>query len=190
MWYTSPYNKGDSMIVINLYGGPSSGKSTTAAGLFHKMKIEGHSVELVTEYAKDLVYSNQLESMCSIPEYIFSKQHLRLHRLKDHVDYAICDSPLLLSGIYAEYNLGPEWPSLNPFREFVRSVYTEYTNVSYFIVRPETFEVGGRMHDESQSNELDSIISEELRLVGEKYKKFTACHNIVDDLYSDILNTH
>ena len=28
-------------IIVNLFGGPSSGKSTTAAGLFHKLKIQG-----------------------------------------------------------------------------------------------------------------------------------------------------
>ena len=42
--------------VINLVGGPGSGKSTTAAGLFFLMKIRGLRCELVTEYAKELSY--------------------------------------------------------------------------------------------------------------------------------------
>lgn len=41
--------------VINLIGGPGSGKSTTAAGLFFRMKSMGVRCELVTEYAKELV---------------------------------------------------------------------------------------------------------------------------------------
>ena len=44
------------MKVINLFAGPGTGKSTTAAGLFYKMKSKGYMVELVTEFAKDLVY--------------------------------------------------------------------------------------------------------------------------------------
>ena len=30
--------------VINFYGGPGSGKSTAAAGLFYQMKIQGYKV--------------------------------------------------------------------------------------------------------------------------------------------------
>jgi hypothetical protein len=41
--------------VINLYSGLGSWKSTTAAGLFHLMKQDLYSVELVTEFAKDCV---------------------------------------------------------------------------------------------------------------------------------------
>lgn len=47
------------MKVINLFGGPGSGKSTLAAGLFERMKIQGLSVELVTEYAKDMVWERR-----------------------------------------------------------------------------------------------------------------------------------
>ena len=39
--------------VINLYGGPGTGKSTTAAALFALIKREGYNVELVTEFAID-----------------------------------------------------------------------------------------------------------------------------------------
>lgn len=37
---------------INLYAGPGAGKSTTAAMQFAKLKIAGHSIELVSEYVK------------------------------------------------------------------------------------------------------------------------------------------
>lgn len=40
--------------VINLYGGPGTGKSTTAAMLFAKMKLAGFNCEYVPEFAKDL----------------------------------------------------------------------------------------------------------------------------------------
>ena len=47
------------MKVINLFGGPGCGKSTTAADLFARMKLRGLSVELVTEYAKDVVWDEK-----------------------------------------------------------------------------------------------------------------------------------
>ena len=36
--------------VINFCGGPGSGKSTAAAGLFYNMKIAGYNVELTDEF--------------------------------------------------------------------------------------------------------------------------------------------
>lgn len=47
------------MKVINLFGGPGIGKSTLAAGLFEHMKIAGFNVELVNEYAKDMVWEQR-----------------------------------------------------------------------------------------------------------------------------------
>lgn len=41
-----------------MFGSPGSGKSTTAAGLFYKLKTSDYNVELVTEVAKDLVWLN------------------------------------------------------------------------------------------------------------------------------------
>lgn len=42
--------------VINLIGSPGTGKSTIAAELFARMKWLGFDVELVSEYAKELVW--------------------------------------------------------------------------------------------------------------------------------------
>lgn len=46
-----------SPIVINIFGAPGAGKSTTAAALFALMKLEGYKVELATEHAKDRYYA-------------------------------------------------------------------------------------------------------------------------------------
>ena len=44
------------MKVINIFGGPGTGKSVTAAKLFAELKIQNKNCELITEYAKELVY--------------------------------------------------------------------------------------------------------------------------------------
>lgn len=43
-------------LVVNLFGGPGCGKSTTMARLFADLKTRGLNVEMVSEFAKDLVY--------------------------------------------------------------------------------------------------------------------------------------
>lgn len=45
--------------IINLWAGPGSGKSTIAAYVFSKLKMKNINCELVTEYAKQLVYSGR-----------------------------------------------------------------------------------------------------------------------------------
>ena len=154
------------MKVINLFGGPGSGKSTTAAGLFYFMKLRHISVELVTEYAKDLVWSNRLEDMLDQQEYIFAKQNHRIHRLRGKVDYAIVDSPLLLSYAYPKANeeqKGVEkWPAIDAFLEFVVKVYSTYTNENFYLMRPDSYQEGGREHDIEQAKRIDDIVSQTL----------------------------
>ena len=50
-------------ICICLYASPSSGKSTMAANVFSKLKMLGINCELVTEFAKDLVWDNSMTEL-------------------------------------------------------------------------------------------------------------------------------
>lgn len=148
------FTRDNNVSVINLFGGPSSGKSTTSAGLFYHMKLKQHSVELVTEYAKDLVYSKQIELLLDQQEYIFTEQNWRLHRLRDQVEWAITDSPLMLSHVY----VNDTWSCAQPFKDLVTATFNTYTNYNFFLQRPVAFEDYGRRHDYEQSLEIDNQI--------------------------------
>ena len=97
--------------VINFYGGPSSGKSTAAAGLFYKMKMLGYSVELTDEFAKECVWEGNVP-MLKDQLWVLAHQHRKILRLKGQVDYVITDSPVLLSPIYRELYDGPLYSDL------------------------------------------------------------------------------
>ena len=43
------------MLLVNLFGTPSAGKSTGAAYIFSQLKLKGINAELVTEFVKDKV---------------------------------------------------------------------------------------------------------------------------------------
>ena len=68
------------MIVIDLYGSPSSGKSTCAAYVFANLKMRGVKCELVTEVAKDLVWDENAKALWN-QAYVFGNQFYRLSRL-------------------------------------------------------------------------------------------------------------
>lgn len=43
------------MLVVNVFGVPGAGKSTGAAYIFSKLKMNGINAELITEFAKDKI---------------------------------------------------------------------------------------------------------------------------------------
>ena len=141
---------------INLYGGPGTGKSTTAAGLFHYMKLMGLKCELITEFAKDLAYEDRIHTDQLL---IFSEQYARMARVKDKVDYAISDSPLLLSHIYAK---GTHWENIH-FHELVRYANDFLGHQEHiFLKRIKPYHRYGRVQTERQAIELDTLIQEML----------------------------
>lgn len=128
------------MRVINLFGGPGVGKSTVAAGIFRTMKIAGLNVELVTEYAREMVYELR-ENILKDQLYVLAKQNRRLQRLEAAgIEWAITDSPLLFCQIYSQ----PDYYA--GFQDLVWTVWNSYDNVNVFLRRgdKQSFSTSGR----------------------------------------------
>lgn len=139
-------------IIVNLFAGPGAGKSTTAAGVFYKLKSRGKNVELVTEVAKDFTWANRHDCLRCQP-LIFGKQLYRLERLIDKVDAVITDSPIILSLAYA--NLYPE-----SFKPFVKDVFDKFDNINYIVVRKKKYIPIGRRQSEESAKYMDEKINE------------------------------
>jgi len=141
------------MKVVNLFGGPGTGKSTTAAGLFHLMKLQSMEVELVTEYAKDLVWAER-STMFSEQDYIFAKQNHRLRRLRGKVDWVVTDSPIILGHFY----MPDDFPGKEPFSQFVNEMYNSYDNINIFLTRDKAYNPNGRNQTENEAKVIDKMI--------------------------------
>jgi hypothetical protein len=87
------------MILINLFGGPGIGKSTTAAALYAGMSMNGINAELVGEAAKSIVWDN-CHALLENQVLVTGRQFQRILRLVGKVDVAIADSPLILAYVY------------------------------------------------------------------------------------------
>lgn len=141
------------MKVINLFGGPGAGKSTTASGLFFKMKCENLSkVELVTEFAKDMVYAERFKELESNQLYITSKQYSRLEKLRNKVDYIITDAPIIVGIIYAPKNY------FSFFNPLVKEIYHSFDNINIVIKRVKKYRNYGRHQTEIEADMINENI--------------------------------
>ena len=139
------------MKVINLFAGPGVGKSTAAAGLFHLMKLQGKNVELVSEYAKDMVWENR-HNILTDQLYMFAKQRRRIARLEDSVDFVATDSPLLLFLVYASKEYPPSWTQL------VLDLWNGYENLNFRLQRVKPYAQVGRTQNEDEARQIDDLV--------------------------------
>lgn len=149
--------------IINLFGGPGSGKSTTASGLFYRLKKAGVNVELINEYAKEIVWE-ETTALISNQLHIFAEQFRRQYRLVDKVDYVITDSPIILSTIYLQhhYNQGKiklfDDEHLKLTTKYFIETNNLFDNINYFIVRNKVYNPVGRLQTETESDHLSQEI--------------------------------
>lgn len=149
--------------VINLYGGPGTGKSTTAGAVFAELKYRGINTEYVQEYAKDKAWEfgtnhNGIPKVFQAQEYIFGKQHFRLRRCAQDVDIIVTDCPLFLGLIYMPDDF--PIPSLRPA---IREAYDMYDNLDVMLVRTKPYNTKGRFQTEDEAKGLDVSVGEMLQ---------------------------
>lgn len=166
--------------IINLYGGPGTGKSTIASDLFSLMKWKNINVELVNEYAKELTWDGR-HNILKDQLYVVTKQNRKLERLRDKVDYVITDCPIIMGLAYEPI------PYYKYFGPLIKEIFESYENVNFFLKRDKPFHTVGRNQTESEAIELDSIIKNILDMDGIPYKKIKADniakHLIYEELF-------
>lgn len=155
------------MRVINFFGGPGAGKSTAAAGLFYELKKRWFRAELVTEFAKELVWAGNAH-MLSQQNFIFANQEHRLARLAGQVDVAVSDSPLLLSAYYA-----PDAYELS-FKQSVFAFFSTYENINIFVRRSHEYSDAGRLQNQEEADAISRTMEDFLLDNGIPYYAITA----------------
>lgn len=146
---------------INLYGGPGSGKSTTAAWLFAKLKLAGCSVEHVGEYVKSWAYARrEVKEFDQI--YLLGKQMQYEYRFLTHgVQHIVTDSP-----VFNNYYYAPE-----PIRGHILSIVNlyemRYPGLNIFLDRKDKpYVQEGRYQTEGQAKQVDVNMMYELKNLG------------------------
>lgn len=169
-------------LIVNLYGGPGSGKSTGAAYLFSKLKMAGVDAEYVTEFAKDKVWEGSQEAFkCQF--YITGKQAFRISRCFGKVDVIVTDSPLMLGSIYANMS-GRQALAKACIEEAKR--YAD-NSVDIVLKRVKPYNPNGRNQTEQESKGIDDVVMAMLSANGTGYYEVTGDLDGYDKAYSLIM---
>ena len=142
-------------LVVNLFGSPSSGKSTLAAGSFYELKLAGYNAELITEYAKEKVWTEDVFTL-SNQAYVTIKQYYMQDRPHGKVDCIVTDSPILLGAFYQRKGC------TKSFVPYILELFNSYKNLNIMLImgekQKETFSKSGRIHTLEESLEKEKEI--------------------------------
>lgn len=172
-------------IVINAFAGPGAGKTTSCLEVAEKLKKQGFVTEYVQEYAKELVYDNNLIMLDGHYEHqfdILKEQVKRINRLYGKVDFILTDSPVLLNNTYLNEDKGTN--DYVTYCENVKKIYTLYDNFNYFVERDKSaFEKEGRIHNLEQSIVIDDELKNTLHNNQIDFATYT--HSTIDNIVRD-----
>ena len=169
-------------LVVNLFAGPGSGKSTGAAFLFAYLKLMKVNVELVTEFAKELAWEGDKDFMANNQVYITGQQIRRMNRLIGKVDVIITDSPIELGALYTDSSL---------LKELCFSEGSKWERrLDFFVNRVKPYNPSGRNQTLEEAQNLDAkilmTVPNMLTIPGDMDGSFKALESILRCLGYDV----
>lgn len=177
-------------LIVNLYAGPGTGKSTTAAQVFALLKQMQVNTELCHEFAKDLTWEQRNKAL-SFQPYVAGKQMYRIWRLFGEVDVVINDSPILLCG----YIYGEEGVS-KAFLDHILDIHNSWNTLDIFLDRNpyRKYNTKGRNQTEEEAITVDGKILQMLLTTNTPYEVVPVsgtdrhAHQIVQKIFERMPN--
>lgn len=143
--------------IINLIGGPGTGKSTTAFALIYLMKINGLTVEYLPEVAKKHIWRKDFEKLNNQRDLV-EETFISLNSFKSKIDYIITDGPIIM-GLYYNRFFNPN--KYDPHLDnYILECYNKFNNMNIFIHRNKSikYETEGRIQTENEAGAIDRMM--------------------------------
>ena len=170
--------------IICLWGGPGTGKSTTAAGVFNRLKKHGFNAEMNREYIKEWVWEKR-SVLPGDQVYLTAKQARKeVIYMREGLDFIVTDSPLALASFY-----GDIYDPFEKFGQAARAIVKQHHEICkhygykvehFFLVRTKPYNPSGRSQDEATAKEYDGRIRSFLEAYPINYKT-VVCDDFVED---------
>lgn len=158
-------------IVINLFGGPGSGKTTIGHGLFYQLKKQEINCEFVQEYVKKWAWQGILPNKLD-QFYISGKQTKAEQMLYGKVDYIVTDCPLLMGPFYdKKYNNSTMVEQA--VDTFMGMTDPEVTRLNFVVKRAKKYIQAGRYSSEESSKQIDLELLVYLKNKGITFDRLT-----------------
>lgn len=171
--------------IINLYGGPGTGKSTSAAHLYYLLKVQNQNAELVREYVKDWAWEGRKINI-NDQIYFLGKQVRRESMLYGKVDWIVTDSPVMMNLFYAEHYCTKH--IAHGIKTLAAAFYKQaeddgHKHVHVFLKRTKPYLAEGRYQTETEAREIDTGVKELLTSLGVPFME----SNVGDDDLRELL---
>ncbi len=121
-----------SALVVNMFGGPGRGKSTTAYKLIGFLKSKNHKAELVVESAKEAAWTNAKHKL-EDQVYLIAKHNHDLRILENQVDIIVTDGSLLNCLAYSDVIKQHTEISL------AKELYNRFNNIGFIVPRKKMY---------------------------------------------------
>ena len=155
-------------LYINLFAGPGSGKSTTAAKVFAMLKEQHVHAELNSEYVKRFAHRGQ--TPVSYDQfYFFAKQIKQEYELLGKLDVVVCDAPSLIAcyytHVYGEKTTAEVFKAM--YKEYRRMLVADGAEFfDIFLTRQKQYQPKGRFQTEQEARDIDVDMRKYLGGVG------------------------
>lgn len=140
--------------VLGLWGGPGTGKSTSAAAVFAALKQMGINAELVTEYVKGWAWTERKIGPLD-QFYLFGKQLHKESNLYGRVEVIVTDSPVGVSAYYANKYAAPEIGAAMLINHAAVRAQKLADYIDVALVRTKAYNPKGRYETEEQARAID-----------------------------------
>jgi hypothetical protein len=161
-------------LLVNLYGGPGTGKSTSAALIFSRLKMDGKNAELVKETAKDWAWEKRHIDAYS-QFYLMGRQIRRESMLLGKVSHIVTDAPVMLYDYYAQKYSPPAIAAAvsGTVDAYYRQLRLEGHEVLHvFLKRSKAYNPEGRYQTEEEAREIDREL---VAMMMDRPMKYTFC---------------
>ena len=139
--------------VINILGGPGSGKSSLLLALMNYCKTNSIDAEASMEDAKERILRGE-KLQPSTQVYLLAKQHRRESSYYQKTDYIITDCPMWMSIAYEKELSSPPYVAKKIIKKYLaHSPNIEHTHI--LVQRPKKYNPSGRRQDEAEAKLFD-----------------------------------